>query len=112
MTYFAVTRRVLLAAAMLTLGTLAAATTISTGSAAAVAYDCPGGMVCGWDGSDGTGEMIFGFKLRRGSAARLRGRTSPGSPSSRRSRAGCWMRSRSFEAAQMPPLSIAASSAQ
>ncbi|MCU1642792.1 MAG: hypothetical protein JWN03_3067 [Nocardia sp.] len=50
------------AAAALTVGTVvagAAVTTISAAPASATpGYDCPGGVFCGWDGSDGTGSMI------------------------------------------------------
>ncbi|WP_157978870.1 MULTISPECIES: hypothetical protein [Nocardia] len=35
---------------------------VSTAPASASpSYDCPGGQLCGWDGRDGKGAMIFQF---------------------------------------------------
>ncbi|WP_454198051.1 peptidase inhibitor family I36 protein [Nocardia sp. Marseille-Q1738] len=55
----AIRRLAPIAAAVLTVGTLTGGAMISAAPAAsALAYACPGGQFCGWDGRGGTGSMI------------------------------------------------------
>ncbi|GAB0101523.1 hypothetical protein JMUB6875_04870 [Nocardia sp. JMUB6875] len=50
--------RGVLAAAVLTAGTVTGGAIISAAPASAQGYDCPGGLFCAWDGVDGTGSMF------------------------------------------------------
>ncbi|MGW4118723.1 peptidase inhibitor family I36 protein [Nocardia sp. NPDC004711] len=47
-----------LAAVALTFGALTATSLVAATPAHAYAYDCPGGMFCGWEGRDGTGNLV------------------------------------------------------